>query len=324
MSADPAVEHGHQGEPPTVGARGSVRVWAGVALVLLSTVIYGSTPALVTFVRGDVSVVDLIAYRAALAALMFLALARLVGVWSGRRRLRSASRPVRAVLVGASLWGPQFLLYYASFEYIDTSLAVAIGFVYPTVVLILVAATERQRPAPVEIALSLLALLGIAALLLPGGDAGVHPLGVCLALLAACGYAVYVLLADRLLQDVEPFELGAQISLGATICAVAVGLVLQRMSVLTDPRDLVVVGAQAVLMVVATGCYYGGLMRLGSSQASLVDTAQPVVALAAGGLLLGESMVAVQVAGVVVVTASVALSSVLTHRRATVPYADPP
>ncbi|KAA1428093.1 EamA family transporter [Nocardioides antri] len=198
------------------------------------------------------------------------------------------------------------------------------GFVYPTVVLILVAATERQRPAPVEIALSLLALLGIAALLLPGGDAGVHPLGVCLALLAACGYAVYVLLADRLLQDVEPFELGAQISLGATICAVAVGLVLQRMSVLTDPRDLVVVGAQAVLMVVATGCYYGGLMRLGSSQASLVDTAQPVVALAAGGLLLGESMVAVQVAGVVVVTASVALSSVLTHRRATVPYADPP
>jgi hypothetical protein len=58
-----------------------------------------------------------------------------------------------------------------------------------------------------------------------------------------------------------------------------VGVHLGRLSVLTEPQELLIVGSQAVL---------------------------------------------VQVMGVALVTASVALSSVLAHRRASVPYADPP
>lgn len=301
----------------------SVDIWAGLALVLLSTAIYGLTPSIVAFTRGEVPILDMVAYRSAVAALMFFALSRV------RRRALRRPSPARrgrsrGILVGAFLWGPQILVYYASFEYIATSLAVAIGFVYPTIVLLLVSATRRRWPGRADVGFSMVALLGISALLLPGGDAGVHPAGVTLALFAALGYAVYVVLAATLLEEVDLFDVGAQISLGATVSAVAIGVVLGQLSLLTDPRELAVIAGQAVLMVVATGCYYGGLIRLGSTQASLVDTVQPAIALVAGTALLGERMVALQFLGVGLVTASVALSSLLAHRRAAVPYADPP
>lgn len=304
----------------------------GLGLVLLSTAVYGVTPSLVALSRGEVSVIDMVAYRSAVAALLFFALARIRRAHRRRRAAADSNPPVdplrpgaaRGLLIGAALFGPQVMLYYASFSYINTSLAVAIGFVYPTIVLLLAALMLRLRPPSSDLGLSALALVGIAALLLPGSGGGVHPAGVALAVLAAFGYALYVLLADSLLQDVDLFEVGAQVSLGAAFSAIATGLVIGRLGVLSDPQEILVVCGQAVLIVVATGCYYGGLMRLGSSQASLVDTAQPGIALVAGAVLLGERMVAIQVVGVALVTASVALSSVIAHRRAAVPYADPP
>src|SRR5690242_13014613 len=159
--------------PEPRSGRSSLDVWAGLGLVLLSTTIYGLTPSIVAFSRGDVAIPDMVAYRSAVAALLFVVLGRLRGRHARRRPTRRGG--ARGFLVGALLWGPQVLLYYASFSYIDTSLAVAIGFVYPTIVLFLVSAGHRSWPGRADTALSLLALLGIAALLLPGGDAGVHP-----------------------------------------------------------------------------------------------------------------------------------------------------
>lgn len=278
--------------------------------------IYGITPAIVTASRGDVPVLDMIVYRSAVAALLFAVLDRLRrSRRAGPSRAAGTSRH-RGILLGVVLWGPQVLLFYGSFAFIDTSLAVAISFVYPSLVLLAGPLAARRRPSPLDLTLSLLALIGIAALLLPGGAGGVHVVGVCLALLAAVGYAAYVLGADRLLQGARPFELGAQISFGALLWTAGVGLALQRLSVLGDPRDWLLVGANAVLMVAATSCYYGGLTRLGSGRASLLDSLQPVVALAAGSILLGESMVVTQVLGVALVVVSVAASSVVAHRNA--------
>jgi probable blue pigment (indigoidine) exporter len=278
-------------------------------------VIYGVTPAIVTASRGDVPVLDMIVYRSAVAALVFAVLDRVLRSPRAGPRRDVGSGSHRGILLGVALWGPQVLLFYASFAYIDTSLAVAISFVYPSVVLLAGPLVGRRRPSPLDLTLSLLALIGIAALLLPGGAGGVQAAGVCLALLAAVGYAAYVLGADRLLRGVRPFELGAQISFGALLGTAGVGLALQRLSVLGDPRDWLLVGTNAVMMVAATSCYYGGLTRLGSGQASLLDSLQPVVALAAGSMLLGESMVVTQVLGVALVVASVAVASVVAHRN---------
>lgn len=269
------------------------RTWTGLSLVLLSTTIYGVTPSLVTFSRGEMSTIDLIAYRSAIAALVFLGLARL-----GRARRdagRDATRPrsLRGLGTSLLLWGPQVMLYYASFSYIDTSLAVAIGFSCPTIVVLLVAATRKRRPSSSDIGLSTLALVGIVCLLAPGSDAGVQPWGAVLAGLAALGYAAYVVLGDSLLQDADLFEVGWQVLAGAALSAMVVGLFLGELTLLRFPRELVVAGVQALLLVAATGCYYGGLTRLGSTQASPADSVQPAIALVAGAVLLGERTVAV-------------------------------
>lgn len=50
------------------------------------------------------------------------------------------------VLLSLCLLGPEILVFYASFEHIDTGIAVAMGFVYPTFVTAIVACRSRSRP----------------------------------------------------------------------------------------------------------------------------------------------------------------------------------
>jgi drug/metabolite transporter (DMT)-like permease len=301
-----------------VRAAGSRRVWIGLAAVLTSTLVFGSTPAVVTFLRGDLSVVDVVTYRALIAAaLLFL-------VSFVAERSREGSRTTgfapgasrwRGVLAGAGLYAPQLMLFYLSFDRIDTGLAVALGFTYPTLVVLLVAFRARRRPPAADLALSVVAVLSVGALVLPGSEGGVDPVGVALVLVSAAWYAAYVVAADGIVASVSPLRLGAHVSTGVAVMGAAVGLTTGQLSLPDTGADWAVMVSQGVLQVVAIGTYFLGLVRLGATRTSLVDTSQPLIAVVVGSVLLGERMLAVQVAGVVMVTLSVAVSAVHAHRH---------
>lgn len=298
----------------------------GIGLVLISTLVFGSTPALVTNLRGALPVVDVISYRSLLGGALLYAAALLLD----RSRSRSGDRVdvgpigISGLMLGLLLYTPQILMFYSAFDHIDTSLGVAIGFVYPTLVLCMVAARARRWPAKVDVFLSLVALAGVLAMADPMGSGRVDPVGIVLVLGAALVYATYVVIAGDLVSNVSPLRLGAQVSFGVGIGVAGYGFVTDKLTIPSGRGEWLVVVIQGVLLVVAIGTYYAGLVRLGPTRTSLVDTAQPLIATLAGGLLLNEHLALVQFAGVLLVTGSVAATSVLAHRRPAIPFVDPP
>lgn len=286
------------------------RLLAGLGLLFGAAVAYGVTPAVVALGRSTVSLFDLLTYRAMLTAAFLGAIL----VVSGRGRTLLSGRPRRGVLIGATFLSADVLLFFGSLSYVETSLAVAIGFLYPTVVLLLLALVARRRPRTSDLLLSLLAVGGVAAMTL---SAGVEAKGVGLLMLVGCitVYSLYVLFATGLVQDTPPMAMAVQVQVGVALTVGVLGLLTGQLTPLGSPEAWRQVLLQSLLLSAAMTAYFAGLARLGPALASTSDTVQPAVALVAGAALLGEPVTPVKVLGVAMVVTAIAVSSVRERRR---------
>lgn len=302
-----------------------------MGLVLCSTVLFGITPAVVSKLRGDMTLAELLAYRGLVAAPLLLLLARFAEARTGRRShpvllSREESWRVRyaGVFIGVFLYAPQLYLFYKAFDYIETSLAVGLGYIYPTLVIVIASARRRVWPSVVEISLGLVAIVGVAAITRTDSGSAVAVTGVSLVLAGAAIYAVYIVVAGDFVSRVSPLRLGAQVT-GSVAAATAVGGLLAGSLPFPDqPRTWMFICIQGFLLVASTSLYYVGLERLGASHASLIDTAQPLFATLAGTLLLGERLGWIQIVGIALVMTSVLGTVILTQRRPALPFADRP
>jgi drug/metabolite transporter (DMT)-like permease len=233
---------------------------------------------------------------------------------------------VRMVGLGLGLFflGPEVLVFYQSFDHIDTGLAVAIGFVYPTFVLLIASARTGRKPAAGDVALCLPATAGIVLLTVPGADHNVSLTGVLLVLTSAILYASYAVIASELSGRIGPSLLGVHVMCGVGVTAVVASLLRGDLALPDTTDEWLLVATQAMLLVIAISCYFGGLRHLGPTRASFVDMGQPPVAVAMGAMLLGERILPLQGLGVALVMSSIAAFTWLDRRRAVVPYVDPP
>jgi drug/metabolite transporter (DMT)-like permease len=136
---------------------------------------------------------------------------------------------------------------------------------------------------------------------------GVDLVGVLLAVGASIGFACYVVLSGRLVHGVGALLTTALVITGAavtfTVAALATGA--------QGPTDAAGWAATLGLSVVGTVVSFlfltAGLARIPSTDASVISTVEPAVAVMLGVVLLGEPIGVVQVLGVAVVLASVAV-----------------
>ena len=154
-----------------------------------------------------------------------------------------------------------------------------------------------------------LAAGGVVLLALRGGGGGVHVLGVVFALLAAVGWATYILLAKRVGQSFGALE------------ALAIGMVFGTVVVL--PAGVVEGGGALLHPVVLASCLgiavlsslvpYSielvALRRLSTGVFGLLMSLEPAVAAIAGVIVLGQPLTLVLgIALVMVVGASVGIT----------------
>lgn len=285
--------------------------------MLLSTVSFGVSPSLVQLLHGDVGYVDVITYRGLAGGLVLLAVAALQRHPLDAKIHDDPSWRSRnaGLLIGIFFFGPEILAFYLSFQYLDTSLAVALAYIYPTIVLFIVAARSRRLPAGTELLLSLVALTGVLLLMDPGGDTHIETIGLVLIFVAGTMYAIYVVAVGDVLGRQSALRVGGQVAIGSGLAIGAYGLVSGSLNLLTTWEEWAIAGLHATLMVFALAFYYMGLSRLGAGRASLIDTAAPLVAVLAGAAILGERMVFVQFVGVGLVMLSVAATTLRAQRR---------
>lgn len=270
--------------------------------MLLSALAFGSTPALASVAfKANLNGLSLVALRCLLAA----------GVlWLVSMALREGSVGSRTAgrlfALGAVLFGPQMVLYFAAIQRLDTSITVAVVYIYPAVVAVAIAVWRRTLPPNLDLVLLVLAVAGVGAVALARSGSASSTTGVLLAVATAVIFAAYVIGSDVVIRDAPPIAAASVVLAGAGLSALLTAAVLGQLELPVSGAGWLLVGLHGLVIVpVGLAAYYAGLKRLGATRSSIVDTSQPAIAAVIGVLALGERLNPVQVIGMIAIVFAV-------------------
>ncbi len=275
----------------------------GAVFCLLSAVGFGAMAVFgkLAFDEG-VPLDALLLVRFGLAGAVLAAVALARGSFRGLRRRKGLT----ALAMGAVGYAAQAGLYFAALTRIDAALVALLLYVYPVLVMVAAVALGRDRLSVRRVAALLVALAGIALVLLGAGRARFDALGVLLALGAAVVYTGYILVGDRITGDVPPLALAALVCGGATGTFLAGSAVRGTPDWGFAPAGWLWLAAVALVSTVAAVLlFFAGLALVGPSTAALLSILEPVVTVVGAALVFGEALTAVQWAGAAAVLAAV-------------------
>jgi drug/metabolite transporter, DME family len=279
------------------------------ALVLLAACLWGTSGTAYHLLRGiaEVDALTVVTVRASAgAALLWGWLA-----FTDRAALRVAWADLPR-LIGFGM-GSLGLMYFALFTAFDlTSVAVGTVLLYLAPALVTVgAALFLHEPLTRRKLIALIATFGgcllVVELYRPQNLVG-NALGIGWGLVAAAAYAAYSLGAKPLLARYRPVTVLAYALLPA-----AVGLLVVKLLTAPDawppPSGLLAISAYGgiVVTIAPYGLYMLALQRLPSSEASIVATLEPAVAVVLAGALLDERLAPLQLLGAVGILGGVVL-----------------
>ncbi|HEY6056733.1 MAG TPA: DMT family transporter [Candidatus Limnocylindrales bacterium] len=289
----------------------------GLALVVVSACSYGSGALFAKPVyAAGLDWLTLLAWRFGFgAALSWIWLLAWPARRAGLRRL-TRRRALAAVALGA-MYTLNSSTYFAALETVPASLTALIVYIYP--VLVAVLALRFGRPLAGSAPWIALGIATLGVVLAVGGlnPATAPPLsGLVQAVVSPIIYAVWIVLQarlggerqDRLGQDAaNEDEAGAETAVAGALIMTATWAVFVVLAAAghrpIDPRDVPVnawpglVGVGVVSAFIAIQAFYAGTRRVGAAQAALISTIEPLWTIALAGLLFGERLLPVQLAG---------------------------
>lgn len=205
---------------------------------------------------------------------------------------------------------------YLSFNYISGSLATIISFIFPAIVIAVEMISGREKVRVVKIAAVVISIAGLA-LIVWSPEMEIKILGVFFALCCAGCYTVYTIgLSSESIKD-----LNSLVTAGYVLAASAVfnfGRCLLSGQPLMPEN-----GTQlAYLLVLSVVCAFAaillfclGVKLIGASNASIINTFEPVFACIFGYLLVGDIITTSMVIGGLLVVTAVLLANLPERRR---------
>lgn len=289
--------------------------WAGLAMITLAGVIWGSIGPVVIVAhdRSGLSPLTLSSYRAALAIVVLVLLAavtgRLARTWSvARQHWR------RVVAVGVLTSVFQMLFFVAVVAAgVSVATVVCLGFA-PVVLMLWSLVWERRNPTLSRVAIVVMALSGLLLVSLVGGGVE-HPpalmFGVVLALIAGTAYALSAEIAGPLTNRLDIFTVTIATMVVAGLVVVPVGFVVGRARdeplATTDPTAWLAVAYMAIITtIVAYALMFTGLRTTPSGAAVIATLIEPVTAVVLAVAFLGERLTIAGVVGALLIFAAIA------------------
>jgi drug/metabolite transporter (DMT)-like permease len=281
-------------------------IW-GVPYLLIKIAVAEVTPPVLVLVRTGIGALVLVPF-----ALRDGGLGVLRGRW-------------RAVVAFAALEivGPWVLLSNAERTLASSTTGLLVATVPILAVVLGRLVGDRLPVAGVRWAGLVVGLAGVALLAGPGsGVDSAWP--VAQVLLAALGYAIAPIVADRALRDVPAVTLTA-------VCLSLAALTYLPIALLTGPhpmpgpRALVALGLLGVVCTaLAFVLFFRLIVEVGAARSTLVAYINPLVAVALGAVVLAEPVtLSVVVAATLIVSGSAAASLGRTRRPRPLPGAGP-
>ncbi len=278
-------------------------------MVVGATVSWGIMAAVATllFREQGIDPLLLVVVRAYLATLtLFVALGAIVP-----GHLRVDGRMVRAAaIVGIGGLLTNNFLYFQAIDLTSVATALLLQYQAPILVALYVFLVQRQRLSG-RLVLSLTLTVAGCALVVRVYDPAAIRLnlwGVLAGLGTAVAFAFYILTSRSALRFMRPWTLVAYGYLAASLVWCAV---LPPWRIVAAGHPAGIWGAFAAIAVFGTvipfGLFINGLKYLPPAQASILGMLEPVVATTAAYLMLGETLLPLQVVGGALVLAGVLL-----------------
>ncbi len=263
----------------------------GFVLILVSATAFGAMPVFARFAYASgVDAFSLLFLRFTMATTLIATIMaiRRIPLPRGRALLG-------LIAMGAFGYVGQSMCYFTALRLASASLVSLVLYLYPVFVAGLAAVILKERLTATKLVALAVALAGAALTIGFGG--GGTPAGVAAALGAALAYSLYIIAGTRLLRSVAPIPATAVIM--ASTGLVYAGLVAVRGPVwpATARGLLAIVAIAAISTVLATTTFFAGLERIGPTNASLLSTFEPVVAVVLAALVLGERLAPLSLLG---------------------------
>ena len=277
---------------------------AGVTLTIASAASFG---AMAIFARAayenGADPLGVLPARFGIAAVLLGAAVVVRGVPRLERR-----RVAGLLGMGAVGYALQAITFFTALEHATAAMVALLLYLYPAIVTVLATLVLGRRLTRGRAGAVGLALLGTALTIGPVGD-GSSALGIGLGVAAACIYSVYILVNERLSAGADPIVASALVCTGAAASCSLVAVVARPDLPATGRGWLAVVAIAVVSTVVAITTFFGGLARLGASDAAALSTFEPAVTVVLAAVVLDDPVTAWQVVGGAVILGAVVLLS---------------
>jgi len=276
----------------------------GALLVVLGCSGLGAAAVLAKIAYDDgVGVVALLVFRYAAAAAVLVPLA-----FAHRRR---GAEPVQLApwLALSAVYLASAFTFWAAISYGDVTEVAPIVYLYPTLVALVAAVADGERLGRSGVAGVVCAAAGASLIFgIPSADGSVA--AKLLAVLSAVSSAAYYVLAGRLARP------GQELQGTAILCVASAAFMVPLLALGGAGLPESSTGWGALVGIAVGGTILGllfvlfGVVRVGSTYASILTLTEPIVAVALALAVLDETLVGAQLAGVVFVLLAFVLTSV--------------
>jgi drug/metabolite transporter (DMT)-like permease len=242
---------------------------------------------------GGANINTILAGRFLLAALFMLVFLRMRGTPLAISRKRS----LQLVLMGAIGYGGMSMLFANSIHFLPASLTSMLLYTYPALVTVLAVLIRiEQFSLPKGLAL-LLCSAGLV-LLLGASFGGVQLEGVLSALGAAVIYSCYILIGNRILEDIDPLVTSLYVCTSAGLAFLGYSLATGSLVCQMSPTGwLAILGIAIFPTIFGVLGFFAGLRLIGATNASIISTLEPLITVILSAILLGERISPVQALG---------------------------
>jgi drug/metabolite transporter, DME family len=298
----------------TTGIR-DVHPGRGVLLVCLAGVIWGTIGTAVQLIHqaSAFSALTMGAYRAVAGVAALLVASLVTGRL--RTCLSVTRHEWRRVTAVGVLTAAFQLLFFMSVVAIGVSTAtvVCLGFA-PVLLLVVTSVQGRRRPSRAQaftVATAVIGLLFVSFARGAGAEASQPALGLLTAVGSGAAYALSAHVAGSLSRRVDALSLTTATMSVAAAVLVPCGLVLPylrgEVMTTTDVRSWVLLAYLGVVtMAFAYGLLFAGLRSTPSGSAVVATLLEPVTAVLLAGLILHEGMTPASIVGAALILAAIA------------------
>ncbi|MBU0934689.1 MAG: DMT family transporter [Spirochaetes bacterium] len=268
------------------------RAMQGFLLALLSALTFSSLGLFAKLIYSQgFSVPQSLAWRFSLAALLLWIFVLATGRWR-----KPAALYRRLFLLGLFGFAPQAGLYFLTLRYLDPGLASLLLYLYPAFVIIAVLLMYRRKPSRRQLLALLLAMVGCVLTLWKSAELPVQ--GLVFGLILALAYALYLTASEKALKGIDPIFATAVIMAAAALFYWSITLVTGTLRLpSTTVAFAGILGIAVVATILPIVTLFASMERIGSADASLVSTAEPLFTIALSAVLLGERLSPLQLAG---------------------------